>query len=45
MIDNLTALGRMMNSYYGHGKNSLTKQFAVVICSTEREVKANKSLE
>ena len=30
MIVNLTALGLMMNNYYGHCKSSLTKQFAVV---------------
>ena len=46
MIDNLTALGLMMNSYYGHCKSSLTKQFAVVsqgVHSEFVEIEVNRS--
>ena len=43
MIDNLTGLGLMMNSYYGH---CLTKQFAVVsqgVHSEFVEIEVNRS--
>ena len=46
MIDNLTALGLMMNSYYGHCKSSLTKKFAVVsqgVHSEFVEIEVNRS--
>ena len=46
MIDNLTALGLMMNSYYGHCKSSLNKQFAVVsqgVHSEFVEIEVNRS--
>ena len=42
MIDNLTALGLMMDSYYGHCESSLTKQFAG-IHSEFVEIEVNRS--